>query len=313
MIVLVVKMSHSRVLVLAATGNQGSTFVKQLLARGHPVHALTRNNESRKSKELEFAGATLFQGSFEDFDSIKVAAEGCDVMFLVVPSGQSEVDHARNAIKAAQATQIQKCIYSSVANCEKVLRRSEFDHTSFRASYFLNKSTIQDLIMSQFQSWTILQPVSLMTNLVDPLARVFFPNLGGQHVLDGPWKLECPIGWVDPVDIGKFAVMAAETDRLENKVIPLVGETLTVPELSRIMSRISEESITFEYVGDEAVTENKDQNPIFATAGWIIKGWLDVEKSSKTWPQVELNSLDKFLTRQKESGMLEKTLLASSA
>ena len=76
--------------------------MQQLLARGHHVHALTRNRESRKSKELESAGAALFQGSFEDMDTIKGAAESCDIMFLVVPSGQSEVDHTRNAVKAAQ-------------------------------------------------------------------------------------------------------------------------------------------------------------------------------------------------------------------
>ncbi len=306
-------MSHSRVLVLAATGNQGSTTAKQLLARGHHVHALSRNVESPMSKELQSAGAILFQGSLEDVASIEIAADGCDVMFLVIPSGQSEVDHARNAIKAAQATQIQKCIYSSVVNCEKVLKRSDFDRDSFRASYFLEKVNIQDLVMSQFPSWTILQPASLMTNLVDPMARFFFPNLAGQHVLDGPWKLECAIGWVDPVDIGKFAIMAVETDRLEHKIIPLAGENLTVPELSRTMSLVSGESITFDYVGDEAASENKDQNPLFATADWIRKGWLDVEESSETWPHIGINSVEKFLTRQKESGMLEKTLLARSA
>ena len=307
-----IKMSHSRVLVLAATGNQGSTLVKQLLARGHHVHALTRNKDSQKSEELEAAGATLFQGSLEDFGSIKLATKGCEVMFLVVPSGPSEVDHAHNAIKAAQASQIRKCIYSSVANCEKVVGRSDFDRDSFRASYFLNKASIQDLVMSRFQSWTVLQPVSLMTNLVDPMARIFFPNLARKHVLDGPWKLECAIGWVDPVDLGKFATLALETDRLEHKIIPLVGESLTLRELSRTMSRVSGDSITFDYVGDQAVTENKDQNPIFATADWIRKGWLDVEQGSEAWPQVEFNSVEKFLIRQKESGMLEKTLQARS-
>lgn len=151
-----------------------------------------------------------------------------------------------------------------------------------------------------------------MTNLVDPMARFFFPNLAEQHVLDGPWDLGCAIGWVDPVDVGRFAIMAVETDRLEHKIISLIGESLTVPELSRTMSRISGELITFDYVGDEAVTVNKDQNPIFATADWIRKGWLDVEESSETLPQVEFNNVETFLTRQKESGLLEKTLQARS-
>ena len=104
--------------------------------------------------------------------------------------------------------------------------------------------------------------------------------------------------------------MAVETDRLEHNIIPLVGESLTVPELSRRMSYISGEPITFDYVGEEAVTENKGQNPIFATADWIRKEWLDVKGASGTWPQIEFNTVGKFLTGQRESGMLEKTLQA---
>lgn len=285
--------------------------MKQLLARGHRVHALTRNIGSQRSKELEAVGAKLFQGSFDDLGSLRAAADDCHVMFLVVPSGPTEVEHARNAVKAAQAAQIQKCIYSSVANCEKIIRRLDFDPTSFRADYFLNKANIQDLVMLHFRSWTILQPGSLMADLVDPFARLFFPNLGGQHILDGPWRPDCSIGWVDPDDIGKFAVMATETDHLEQKIIPLVGDTVTVPELSRLMSRMSGETITSEYVGDEAVAENKGKNPIFATADWIVREWLDVERGAETWPQVEFNSVEDFLNRQKESGMLRQTLRAS--
>ena len=73
---------------------------------------------------------------------------------------------------------------------------------------------------------------------------------------------EVQVGCLDPMDLAKFAVTAIKTDRLEHKIIPLEGETLTIPELSGILSRVSNTHITYEYIGDQAVAENKDQNPL---------------------------------------------------
>ena len=308
----VAQMTPSRVLVVAATGRQGSSVTKQLLEHGHSVHAVTRDTESAQAKRLESAGAKLFRGSFDSVSSLKSAAEGCEAMFLVLPSGESEVEHGRNAVMAARAVQVKKCIYSSIANCEKVTQRPDFDHAGFRASYFLRKLEIQDLVAAQFPSWTILQPASLMEGMVNPLAHWFWPNLGARHVMDGPWKPDFAMDWVDTVDIGKFTVMAVETDRLEHQIVPLSGEKLDIFALSTLMSRISGKSITVDYVGDEAVEKNKDTNPIYASAAWISKGWLDVdvEGLKKSWPEVDFNSVEQFLTRQNDSGLLEEALQA---
>ena len=305
-------MSEQTVLVLSATGNQGSQVTKQLLARGHSVHALTRDPESSSSKELSSAGAVLFKGSFDDIDSIKKAGNGCTAMFLVVLPTPAEVVHAQNAIEAARKLAIRKCVYSSVTNCDKIVNRPEFNKDMIRASYFLNKNHIQDMVMSSFLSWTILQPGAFMTNMVDPIARMYFPRLGTDHVLHGAWKLDSKIHWIDPRDIARFAVAAIESDRFEHRTIPLAGDSLTIPELAKFLSEVSGQGIQAEYIGDTATSEQKDKNPLVASADWTNRGCFDIDVEAVRALGIEMTNVKQFLKDQKDSGSLEQTLQAKA-
>ena len=305
-------MPKQSVLVLSATGNQGSKVTKQLLANGYSVHALTRDPDSSSSKDLSLLGAVLFKGSFDDIDSIKRAADGCTAMFLVVLPTPTEVDHARNAIEAARTSGISKCVYSSVTNCDKIVDRPEFRRDMIRASYFLNKNHIQNLVMSQFSSWTILQPGAFMTNMIDPIARFYFPRLGTEHVLHGAWKLDTKIHWIDPLDIANFAVAAIESDRFDHQKIPLAGDSLTIPELATLISEVSGQSIKAEYIGDAATSLQKDQNPLVASADWTNNGWFDVDVEAVRASGIEMVNVKQFLKKQKDSGGLEQTLQAKS-
>ena len=71
------------VLVTGATGKQGGHLVRELLARGHSVRALTRKPESPAAAALKERGVTIVPGDFDDQGSLERAARGVDTVFAM--------------------------------------------------------------------------------------------------------------------------------------------------------------------------------------------------------------------------------------
>src|SRR5439155_24577283 len=96
-----------KVLVTGATGKQGGHLVRELLARGHAIRALTRKPESAAAAALAARGVTMVTGDFEDQASLERAARGVDTVFAMstpFESGAtSETREGINIVRAASA------------------------------------------------------------------------------------------------------------------------------------------------------------------------------------------------------------------
>src|SRR5438045_9686268 len=71
------------VLVTGATGQQGGAAVKELLARGHHVRALTRKPAGDAARRLVGQGVEVLAGDFSEPRSLAEAARGADTVFLM--------------------------------------------------------------------------------------------------------------------------------------------------------------------------------------------------------------------------------------
>ncbi|KIY46084.1 nmrA-family protein [Fistulina hepatica ATCC 64428] len=106
-----------RILVLGATGAQGRAVVTALL-KGHSattpspyvLRALVRNAESEHAQELAKKGVELFQGDFEDFNSIATAMKGCYGVWVNVDT--FVVGAIREVYITTRIFEIAKCIKS---------------------------------------------------------------------------------------------------------------------------------------------------------------------------------------------------------
>jgi nucleoside-diphosphate-sugar epimerase len=67
-----------RIFVTAGTGYIGSAVVQELLRAGHEVIGLARSESSAQT--LKSAGASVFEGSLEDLDSVKRGASSADAV-----------------------------------------------------------------------------------------------------------------------------------------------------------------------------------------------------------------------------------------
>ncbi|MBD0862815.1 NmrA family NAD(P)-binding protein [Gordonia sp. zg691] len=100
------------VLVTGATGRQGGSAARALLAAGIPVRALVRDPESPRAQAIEALGAALFVGNLDDLDSLTDAAEGARAVFSVqMPdfTGRAfdgELAQGKNLIAAAMRAEV---------------------------------------------------------------------------------------------------------------------------------------------------------------------------------------------------------------
>ncbi|KAJ7742728.1 NAD dependent epimerase/dehydratase [Mycena maculata] len=76
-------------LITTATGRQGTSTVRLLLAKGAEVNALVRDPSSAASLALQSMGATLFKGGFDDAETILAAARAAGTVASVVVSTAS--------------------------------------------------------------------------------------------------------------------------------------------------------------------------------------------------------------------------------
>ncbi|KAJ4857873.1 nmrA-like family domain-containing protein [Trichoderma breve] len=157
------------IVVLGATGNQGSsvvdTFLKDAAWR---VRGLTRNPSSAKAKALSARGVEVVQADMDDVSSLSVAFREANAIFVVsdfwgiygalaqqekgtgekplnMLAGETELQQLKNAIDAAsQVPSLERFILSTLSNVTKwsggkYIHVYHFDFKSLASAYIEDK------------------------------------------------------------------------------------------------------------------------------------------------------------------------------
>src|SRR5438309_3301089 len=148
------------VLVTGATGKQGGHLVRELLARGHAIRALTRKPDSAGAAALAARGVTVVTGDFEDQGSLERAARGVDTVFAMSTPFESgaktETREGINIVRAASAVGVSHLVYSSVAGADRATSIPHFD----------SKFEVEKAIRRSGVPFTIVAPVFFMENFL---------------------------------------------------------------------------------------------------------------------------------------------------
>ena len=78
-----VNKEEKTILVAGATGQQGGSVARHLLAAGWPVRALTRDSDGPAAQALADQGASVVQGDLADRSSLERALEGAYGVYSV--------------------------------------------------------------------------------------------------------------------------------------------------------------------------------------------------------------------------------------
>ncbi|HET6679844.1 MAG TPA: NAD(P)-dependent oxidoreductase [Gemmatimonadaceae bacterium] len=226
------------VLVTGATGFVGGHLVSHLLAGGHRVTALVR--DEARGAPLVRQGVRVVTGTVDDRDALAVACDGADTIMHVAGLTRAlngrefhrvNVDGTRRLLETAAATRAARFMYvSSLAAAGPDDGRGERDASPRPVTvYGRSKLAAEQLVRASGADWTILRPPMVYGPGDRELLRVFRSarRFGIAPVFgDGTQQLVA----IFAPDLAEALVVAATTDAT-------VGGTYAVCHAERFTQR----------------------------------------------------------------------------
>ena len=247
-------MAESTVItVIGATGTQGGAVTRALLADGgFTVRAVTRNAASPKAQSLEHLGAEVVEASLYDEAGLQKAFDGANGAFLVTPfwehrSPEKELVEVRNLISAAQATQVQHVVWSTLEDTREAIAADDDRMPlidGYRVPHFDVKGGAADAL---FAASGLPVTYLLMSFYWDGL----LDGLRPQRDPDGTLALHVPLGdtavaGISSDDIGRTALRVfQQPERTIGATVPAVSEYLTGEQIAATISTVVGEPVAY--------------------------------------------------------------------
>lgn len=251
-----------RILVIGATGAQGGSVARHLLARGHAVRALTRTPAAAEAMELRALGADVVRGDLFDVDSVIAAMQDVDGVFGVTSYWEHferERELGANLVEAAAEARVQHLVLSTLPHISKLTSGAVY------APHFDLKAETAAEALS----------VGIPTTLVQ--LSFYFENFTTFYVpqrrLDGSWELALPLGDARLAGFavedtgGVVAPILERSDEFIGQSLYLAGDDLMPQEYAAVMSRMTDALIEFREVPRD----------VFASYGFRGAGALAAE------------------------------------
>ncbi|TBL78630.1 NmrA/HSCARG family protein [Paenibacillus thalictri] len=239
---------NKTILVFGATGQQGGSVARHLLAGGWKVRAFTRDAAGAAAKELALQGAELYEGDMADRAALEQAMQDIYGVFSVQPpvwdltAVDGEVELGSNVANAARRMGVQHFIYASASGAET--------QAHFRP---LAKWEIEKYIRAIGLPATILRLTFFMENYVSPYSAI------REGVYSEAIAPDVPVHLIAVDDIGAFAKLALDhPQRYIGRTLELAGDALTPPEIAAAVSRATGQSIEYARIPMEVLREQSE-------------------------------------------------------
>ncbi|MEU8897351.1 NmrA family NAD(P)-binding protein [Nocardia sp. NPDC048505] len=228
-------------LVTGATGNTGRQVVRELIARGEEVRALTRDPAA--AARLLPAAARLVAGTHNAPESLDGVFDGVDRLHLTVTAGSAESgpELVRRAV-AAGVRRLTVVWGGALGPAEQAVAESGV-------------------------AWTRLEPQEFMSNTL-----TWRDSIRSDGVVREPF--DHPSALVHEGDIGAVAAVALLEDGHDGRVYNLTGpRALTPRERIALLSRATGREIEFEQISREQAIERLCATGVSRADAEFVIGW----------------------------------------
>ncbi len=234
------------ILVTGATGAQGGSVARHLLAAGaFAVRAVTRNPNSDAAQALAKSGAQVVQGDLADPVSIRKALEGCYGVFGVTSFWEhfaKEYDHGKVLVEAVATAGVQHFVFSTLPSVKRAAPHLGVPH-------FELKAQLEDYARSLGIQATFVHLAFYFENFL-----AFFPprkQEDGSYVFGFP-QGDTPLAGIAVGDAGGvIAPIFGQRDRFLGKAVPLAGDELPPTTYAGIMSRETGRKVVYSHIPRE--------------------------------------------------------------
>lgn len=246
--------------VSAASGRLGRAVLRALTRHfpNQPLVAVLR----APSKLADFAAVEKRAGDYASVESMTVALRGVRALVLIsapVAGGSDRELLHRNAIEAARRAGVRKVLYTSVIGNGVELQ------TAFAATQRVNRRAEADLVSSGLD-WIIARNGFYLDIDIDRMKAAAAAN--------GIYESSAGQGRSNYISVDELAFATASLiagDKPTGRIYNLVGESITVPELTRLVARTFGLQLEYRAISDEHRLANTR-----ADASVLARGGEDV-------------------------------------
>ena len=275
--------SHRKVLVTGATGKQGGSVVRHMLAKEWNLRALTRDATSKAARALADQGVEIAQGDMEDAASLDAAFRGIGRVYSVQDfwsvGAKREVLQGKNLADAAKKAAVEHFVYSSVGGAE---RNTGIGHWE-------SKWEIEKHIRKLDLPATIFRPAAFMENYY--VDQVEIGILQGK--LYDPVRADRPYQTIASDDIGGFVSLAFERPKeFVGLELEIAGSELTNRQAAETFSKVLGRSVEFQEIPVPASKEFQQMFQWFNDSGFNA----NIPQLHKKYPEVRLRTLEQWLS-----------------
>lgn len=230
-------MNDQLILVVGATGNQGTAVCNQLLADGYLVRAMVRKSDDDKAKALADKGAQLIVADLEDRASLDQAVAGAYGVFAVLRFFQEhqeqETEQGKRLADAAKVAGVQHFVYSSVASAH---RKTGVPHLD-------SKWYIEQYIRRIGLPHTILGPVAFNYSMEE------FKGPVSQGMLPYAFRPNTLVFQLDEHDYARFVSLAfSNPEQWLGYRYDVASDALTAAELAETFARVTGRPVLYQQI-----------------------------------------------------------------
>lgn len=231
-------------LVVGATGSQGGSVARALLARGeYAVRAVTRRPLSDEARALRDRGVEVVRGDIDDRRSMRDALAGVEVAFGVTSYWEHLEREAELGLRLVDAL-ADSGVRHVVLSTRPSARRAS--NGEFSIASFDGKARMEDAAECIGLPATFIHPAFFYENFLS----LFVPQrqVDGSYVFGFP-QGDAPLAGFAVADLGDVvADLFARGTALLGERIPLVGEVATPAQYAEVMSDVADEIVRYRHV-----------------------------------------------------------------